>query len=430
MAKVGRPRKNYKTTWGEVINGLRKRTDGRWYDIEDDYIFAGAAVGEREAIRLFNQRRGIKEIRIVKGELSEIEFKIIADDNTSVAEITDRTREYRDDIEFYKAHRVPENHLIDIFVGWLEKKPKWLAGKTGIEQLAYLNDIKRPEKLTLAKVLRTYEQHEMSADETRRSRKIWNDFTKKVKKTTIEDIAEEDIDRWGKWVTRKGGYARKTQLHILNKVQSILKYAKPRHKKNANAIDIVKLDISALIKRPKKPKAKPTPLYPDEFKSILEEANTKWKAIILFSLNCGLHASEVATALKEEISYKYKSFATERTKTGVDRCAHLWDETIMAVRKYRKEYSNKSKYLFVNGEGKRFNRWSINDNFKRICDKAGVKGYSFDCMRDSCRTWMKGDPEAAAFVMGHEFDISTNYAARLPEHTIDVLAKVRQKYLM
>jgi len=62
MAKVGRPRKNYKTTWGEIINGLRKRTDGRWHDIEDDYIFAGAAVSKREAIRMFRQRKGLREI--------------------------------------------------------------------------------------------------------------------------------------------------------------------------------------------------------------------------------------------------------------------------------------------------------------------------------------------------------------------------------
>jgi len=260
-----------------------------------------------------------------------------------------------------------------------------------------------------------------------RSLAFWKEFCRKVKVSTVEDITEEDIERWGRYL-HSGKFAPKTIIHRINKVQSILKYAKPRHKKNSIYIDRVKLDISALIKRPKKPPPNPTPLSPKHLQALLSAADIKWTAIILMALNCALHPKEAADIRLSEISLSDRTFKTNRTKTGVDRSAKLWTATIRAIKAYLKERAYESKYLFVNEEGKRLNRHSINDNWKRICRKAKIRGFSFDCLRDSCRTWMAGDAEAAAMVMGQEYGESVKYTSRIPEHTVKVLNQVKKKY--
>ena len=51
-AKPGRPRKPYRASWGEHINGLRKRSDGRWVIVDTGKTFAEP--DERRAVARFH----------------------------------------------------------------------------------------------------------------------------------------------------------------------------------------------------------------------------------------------------------------------------------------------------------------------------------------------------------------------------------------
>ena len=74
-ACVGRPRKPYRTTWGEHVNGLRQRkSDGRWVIVETGQTFTEA--DERRAVQRFKrwqadqQGESIVEL-VVKPEVFE-----------------------------------------------------------------------------------------------------------------------------------------------------------------------------------------------------------------------------------------------------------------------------------------------------------------------------------------------------------------------
>ncbi|MEX2671608.1 MAG: hypothetical protein WD294_05800, partial [Phycisphaeraceae bacterium] len=53
QAKRGRPRKPHKASWGEYINGLRRRNDGRWIIVETGKTFVES--DERRAVTRFRR---------------------------------------------------------------------------------------------------------------------------------------------------------------------------------------------------------------------------------------------------------------------------------------------------------------------------------------------------------------------------------------
>ena len=59
MVKRGRSREHYTTSWGEIIPGLYRLSDGRWID-QDDRKHPWTSADERDAIREFRRRRSTR----------------------------------------------------------------------------------------------------------------------------------------------------------------------------------------------------------------------------------------------------------------------------------------------------------------------------------------------------------------------------------
>jgi len=423
LAKAGPKGKPHSCKDGTVYPELRRRPSGRFYI--NRYPLKHKELNtcdEKEAIKKLLIWKGEQDNKWVKGKQLEDRYKIKTgithDDNGEKIEYKDSNP------EIHRAHEIPEDHLIDIFVEWITNRPKWLAHRTGIEELAYLDGLQKPEVLSLDRVAKIYRSKKISVDEMTSTMNAWKEFTSAAEVSSISQIGTDEIQKYADYIhSRK--FAAKTFRNRLNKVITLLNYAKPRHKAHAKKIEEIKLDLKHIIQLPKSPAPDPRPLRPAHFKAILEAALPQFKAVLMLSLNCALHPKELSEVLEEELDLEYNSFITKRTKTNIARCAYLWRETMKAI----KPYFDDRKFLFYQGNGNPHNRHSLAREWTRTAKRAKVKGYSFDSLRDSCRTAMAGHGEKAAFVMGHTFAMSDKYTYRDSDATKIALEVVRQKYL-
>lgn len=419
MAKKGPKGKAYEAEDGTIYPELRQRPDGRFYVNRYPLkILELSTQDERDAIRRYLKWKGEVDNIKVRGKDSRRRYVHIIDDEKGIDE------DYWEEGPFEVRHNIPEDHLIDIFTEWITTRPKWLADRTGIEELAYLDKLEKLEILSLARIAKTYSTKNISDEEMVASEIAWKEFASAVGVNNLNEVGTEEVQKYADFLVSKR-FAPKTFRKRFGKVMTLLNYAKPRHKQHAKKIEEVKLDLKSIIELPKASAPNPTPLRPKQFKAILNAANENFRGIIMISLNAALHAKELSELREDELDLEHYTFVTKRTKTNIARCAHLWPETIKAI----KPYMDNEEYLFYQVDGRNHDRHSIYREWKRTCKRAKVKGFSFDSLRDSCRTHMRGDAEAAAFVMGHTFSISDKYTYRDAEATKEVLEQVRQKYL-
>lgn len=313
-------------------------------------------------------------------------------------------------------HNIPSAEFWQVVREKILADPFQAARKTGLplDRLESLPKPRKQVKLPLSAIGELYEAKAMTQNERSRSILAWKEFIEAVAPAKdIEDVDETAIEEYRKFLESRK-LSAKTLRNRLLKIGTILNYAKPRNKDHAQAIEAVKSDLYLLIQRPKEPEPDPKPIKPKQFTAILKVASVKWKAILLLSLNAALHPKELAEVLLKEIDLEDDTFQTKRTKTGIRRCAKLWDRTIEAIQEYQAAESHNSLYLFVNEHREKYNAHSVIDNWKRLIKAAKVPDtVCFDSLRDGARTNMSGD--AARIVMGHSIGIDDRYNLRMPD---------------
>jgi hypothetical protein len=136
-AKPGRPRKPYRASWGEHINGLRKRGDGRWQIVDTGQAFVES--DERLAVLRFRQWESNKEnqkILLNADSLMEIKFNKQENGKFRISTKTLPTMGW-----------VAEAELWAWFREQLITRPEFVADQVGIPELARLADL--PKQVTL-----------------------------------------------------------------------------------------------------------------------------------------------------------------------------------------------------------------------------------------------------------------------------------------
>lgn len=442
VAKRGRKAKHYVTQNGEVIEGLTRRKNGNWASTTDRNAHFGTKhTPEHEAIyrfRAWQAKRNGSKIEY------EIEMPVSPKDGEKLNRLLGCFPETKEEGKRIKqtgmmriAEEVPENIFWEKVGGILSTNQgrRRAAQASGVKQLEWIDEVKPPaDPLPLTAIGELYygrvlkepkgsgepyvfdfaNAKKTSHNQRTRVRLAWKEFCNSVAPAkSIAEIDESSIERWGKFLHETIQGAKTLRERIAN-VQTVLNYARPRHKQHLAEIDRVKLDISALVEKPEEPEANPQPIKPKHFGMALEVASTKWRAALLCALNLALHPKELADLLKKEIDLEDMTFVSNRKKRGrVRRCARLWARTVEAIRAYQQEEPHDSERLFVNGDGKPLNSHSIIDNWKRIRRRAGIpETVQFDSMRDGARTHMSG--EGAAIVMGHSLGTADKYKLRMP----------------
>jgi len=332
---------------------------------------------------------------------------------------------------------VPRTHKWDETTFWeqvrkyLLEDPKLVALKTGIKEIARLHTLPEPTApLPLQTIIDEYIngkvfKYQRQYDD---AKVIWDEFAKAVGVDTVDDIQPANLTNYNK-VLRS--YKPRTQKNRRDTVSAILNYAALLHRPHRDTIAALKVDIKGVVKTAKKSAPQPKPWKPAEYHAMLDACkdDPMWHAILLVSINLGLHGTEMCDLRKEEFDLDNNAFRSTRTKTGVARVAYLWDRTVTAIRKWiaTPEYAAiETPLLFYNGTGA-LNIRKVNAKIRTIRNAAKVN-VVFDGIRDLTRTSAGAENLVAIkWIMGHTLPGEDDtYAFRDAKETKSVLQKVER----
>jgi integrase len=188
----------------------------------------------------------------------------------------------------------------------------------------------------------------------------------------------------------------------------------------------------------------------NDLRMLIDAAHSPLKAMILLGLNCGFGQSDVATLPLEALDLGGGWVRFPRPKTGIDRRAPLWPETITALKEaiakrpepavaedaglvfltrrgarwvHHKEHDD-GRVVFTDGVGQEFRKLLVNLRLK--------KRGSFYNLRHTFRTEATAvnDRDAADLVMGHvDSTMAANYVERFPESRLHAVVNAVRCWL-
>lgn len=179
-----------------------------------------------------------------------------------------------------------------------------------------------------------------------------------------------------------------------------------------------------------------------EVATLLAGATRSMRAMILLALNCGFGNTDIAALPRSAVDLRTGWIAYARGKTGIDRRAPLWPETIKALRavlaykpasrRHPEAWENPSLVFLTRagrpyveelrsrkGGGLLHKDW-VGTQFNVLCRACGLSrpGRGFYALRKTFRTLADetGDQRAIALVMGRELtDIDVVYVEHIDD---------------
>lgn len=391
--KRGRPHKPYRTAKGKYIDGLARRPDGRWRVLETGQIFS-----EPDETRAIAKFRAMMPSTQVGVPINEFEPENSPD-------------------------RMVQYVFADELLLWqwlkdqLARRPGYVAERLGIPSLAHLAEVK--ESIGVATIERAYRQH---APVTERTKEGALACVHRLKKFTAASDLEQltttkllafrkviESDRKLKSAgTRKAYYGR---------IKSVISFGK-KCGLDTKTIDDALSRMSVLWTAEMTPPPKPHPISRENFHTLLEAANPRWKLFLLLGLNCCMSMDEVCDLKWDDFDLAAGTYAALRGKTvrkRIPRVAMLWPEVVEKL----KALPRKGRYVFVSKHGTRFNRNTAVNRFRKFADTVGLKNVTFNQIRDgaySAAARGTTDSRQARVLAGHAADgWEDNYVLRNPD---------------
>ena len=177
-------------------------------------------------------------------------------------------------------------------------------------------------------------------------------------KKNPEELAEEDIQSYrAEYLSDRASSS--TVLFL-----AAIKYAYE---------NILKKDITAGIKRPKKEKKYPIVLSKEEIKKILSVLdNTKSKLMISMLYACGFRVSELVNLKIDDLDFNEKTGIVKQGKGRKDRNFNIPEFLLEDLKKYAaNQKANSREYLFTGNQGKLTTR-NIQKIVKGATIRAGI----------------------------------------------------------
>jgi integrase len=113
-----------------------------------------------------------------------------------------------------------------------------------------------------------------------------------------------------------------------------------------------------------------------EIRELVKAADPHLAAMILLGINCGFGPQDCCTLPTDAVSGAWHDYA--RPKTGVDRRAWLWPETVAAIR----QVAGRS-HVF---NGRIWTRHIVARQFEKLCEASGVRNLGFYSLRRTFET--------------------------------------------
>lgn len=462
MAKAGRRRDHYVTSWGDTIVDFGRRPDGRWVDLEDrDHPWV--CDDERDAIAEFYRRKAKRLGR-------KLPFTDTTPVDSHSRKLLKQLIPHRDPPDFFVTEEgIPEDEFWSLVGEMIRKNPKLAARKTGIEELAYLKDLSPPPPpLTLQRIGELYcgqrdrsgrfvskdrkEQGKQFDDpsEGRKSWRCWQGFCEALKPVeAVEGITNADLLRYHAAVHALG-LADKTIKNRYNKIGSVLKYAWELLKEYRPAIAELKTEFNIVCKAQGNEEPAPDPIDVEDFHAIFRAADKRWRAILLCMMNFAMHPKECGDIEKRHLDLRRGTLDNKRKKRGkCRRVAMVWRETAEAIRAYQELQERnpayaRSEYLFLTTNidptkaDQKYSWGGLTQYFRETLKSKAEKvagrplDFSLDQIRDGAQNAADdggADPFHTMMLMGHKLPGALgSYKNRVPTKTAKSVECIHRHY--
>lgn len=450
MAKRGRKRDPYITSWGEAIPNLGRLKDGRWVH-QDDRSHPWSCEDERDAIREFRRRDAQRNNQTIKTQLVVGDFK----DITKLQEALSMMDDFKPILTIDVNGKVGIEFTCPASPFWkalgdaIREHPELAAQYTGIKELAWLQDLQEPPPpLKLSQIRELYEKKKFKdPNESTRSLLYWDEFCEAIKPAeTINKITQQQLQAYHDHISTTLADTIKSDKTIRNryaKIGSILNYAHTHFKAHRTAISSLKTEFNKVCTATNRQKSVPMPIDPDDFAFLYRAADVKWRAILLCMLNFAMHPKEAGQIEKHELNLKRREFQTMRTKTGVLRVGRLWPETVVAIEAYQATQAantayQKSPMLFLTEWNKPYSHGGLTRYFRETLKPKAEKlaKCTLSCTLDSIRDGAQNaaddggaDTIHTEMLMGHALPgVMGAYKKRTPKKTDESVRCIYEHY--
>lgn len=471
----GRPRKPYRASWGEYINGLRRRpSDGRWVIVETGEIFSQP--DERRAVQRFRDWESSQQERDllleadvdieelarqvleanssgrvgpmirITGEQSaqlvqaiEVQLGLASGSATATTAVFDPTfpgtsRRPKPPVRQRPLvqQRVTEESFWNHVRDQLLDHPEKAAERTGIPELVRLAELpKREPSPTLKRLGDLYAQKTTISDQERRESVQWWEefrmFLEPMNIRTLRELTAEAVAAWGDHILSivESGKSRTYARHRFGKVKTIVNFARTRRLSPKDCRHA--LDCMAVLVPPRPPEKNPKPISRLDLHAMLEHADDRLTAAILCGINLCLAPKEIVALKWEELDLEAHTFVAARNKTGVRRVGTVWSRTVESLQKLPRL----TPAVFTSAQGTELSVWTLRDDWRQTRKRAGVDA-ELSSLRDGAYTAAieaGATSDQAALLAGHAFPgARDNYVRRNPRMASEVCDAIERIY--
>ena len=178
----------------------------------------------------------------------------------------------------------------------------------------------------------------------------------------------------------------------------------------------------------------PSLITPEQLQNLLANINTKWKAMVYWSLNTCSYPIDVRLLKREKIDWENGTVAYRRKKTKMPKCGVLWEITIQAIQDYLKTRDDNSEYLFISRNKTHYSEGGFSDYVRKYIRPKLEWKFEFRHIRDSAKYAAEIDnisPSHINTAMGHRNKGQDDaYLLRHPELVEDVSKAIYKYYFL
>jgi integrase len=424
----GRPKTvYYPKSGGDPIVGLARLADGRW-KVSGPPVLKFTEPDERLAIARFH---AIQTQRNPNGNW--VDLPVGEADANQISPLVEKATKGRLSVKIphdptkplQVAQGYDEQALWAYVREQLIMRPKWVAERVGIEQLAYLTDLKPSEVVpTFPMLTKIWEEHFQSSPEQRQKCPVaFADFVKVSGVTSIDQITPAAAVAYRDHVYSRGS-SPKTQSNVFTRVRRYLTFFRDR----AIAIDTINRALgylALLVPSESTVTLDPRPIDPDDFKSLLAAAEGDNRAMVLLMLNAAMYLQEVIRLQWSDI--KEGCLVTRRAKTArCIRVAVLWPETVEALALV----DRKGKAIFLNYAGSQLGIKGAEKRWRDLRKKAKVD-VTASQLRDGAYTAAveaNVSSQLCQLLVGHRSGMADHYVQRKPAMVAPACDAIRSAY--
>lgn len=406
VRKPGRHAKHYRTTWGELIEGLSLRSTGRFYPVGRNDVCFGQ--DERLALHRFRKWQAEQGIDVEPFDPYEA-------DSGSGAQ-ADYWRNYYRNLILDN----PRQAALELDVPHLAFYPE--EPDKPAQTLAELGDYYHAEK-------RNKKGKPLDAKHRKLGETWWTEFCDCVGVRYARDLTRELVEKYRKQVMAAfdGGMSPTYVKHRFGKVKTVFAFGVEQGKDATENERVLTLCKTLIV--PADNPTNPAPVSREDFAALVEQADKRQKAILLAALNFCMKSGEVAELDKADMNLDKRTLVTQRGKTGVTRVAVIWERTAEAIAAMK---PHNAAHLFNSRVGSRLTAKAAGRIVQHLRQKANLPdSVTFDTIRDgaySAAIEAGADLTQAKLLAGHKVGMPDHYIRRNPRMVEDCCAAIEAHY--